>query len=142
MHGRAQGDRPTRCRRSRREIPEATVWVDVDATELVEARAAINAAAARGAGEPARAAGPVRRAGLRRYPELNARIDGATKSSLLDAVNLGFAAQTERGLVVPVVPDAQELTTAPARRRARPASPAGPRRARHPGRADRRHLHA
>ncbi len=30
--------------RSRREIPEATVWVDVDATALLEARAALNAA--------------------------------------------------------------------------------------------------
>ena len=30
--------------RSRREIPEATVWVDVDATGLVEARRALNAA--------------------------------------------------------------------------------------------------
>jgi pyruvate/2-oxoglutarate dehydrogenase complex dihydrolipoamide acyltransferase (E2) component len=30
--------------RSRREIPEATVWVDVDATALTEARRAMNAA--------------------------------------------------------------------------------------------------
>ena len=29
--------------RSRREIPEATVWVDVDATEMVGLRAALNA---------------------------------------------------------------------------------------------------
>src|SRR6202012_5206719 len=33
--------------RSRREIPEATVWVDVDATGLVEARRALNASASR-----------------------------------------------------------------------------------------------
>ena len=33
--------------RSRREIPEATVWVDADATGLVAARAALNAQAPR-----------------------------------------------------------------------------------------------
>ena len=37
---RAMADKLTR---SRREIPEATVWVDVDATELLAARAALNA---------------------------------------------------------------------------------------------------
>ena len=34
-----------RLSRSRREIPEATVWVDVDATELLAARALLNACA-------------------------------------------------------------------------------------------------
>ncbi len=45
-------------------------------------------------------------AGLRRYPELNARVehDGdAVEIVQLPDVNLGFAAQTDRGLVVPVV---------------------------------------
>ena len=49
-------------------------------------------------------------AGLRRYPELNARVDGAEIVRLPD-VNLGFAAQTERGLVVPVVRNAHRMTT-------------------------------
>jgi 2-oxoisovalerate dehydrogenase E2 component (dihydrolipoyl transacylase) len=96
--------------RSRREIPEATVWVDVDATGLIETRRALNAA------DPSR---PVSLLALlarftvlslRRYPELNARIE-QDEIIVPDAVNLGFAAQTDYGLVVPVVPDAHRLTT-------------------------------
>ena len=96
--------------RSRREIPEATVWVDVDATGLVEARRALNAA------DPARPVSLLALLarftilGLRRYPELNARVE-QDEIVVLDRVNLGFAAQTEHGLVVPVVPDAHRLTT-------------------------------
>ena len=96
--------------RSRREIPEATVWVDVDASGLVETRRQLNAA------DPARPVSLLALLarftilGLRRYPELNARIE-QDEIVVLDRVNLGFAAQTTRGLVVPVVPDAHQLTT-------------------------------
>jgi pyruvate dehydrogenase E2 component (dihydrolipoamide acetyltransferase) len=92
---------------SRREIPEATVWVDVDATELLAARAAINA---RNADEPVSLLALLARfavAGLARYPELNGRVEG-DEIVLPKAVQLGFAAQTDRGLVVPVVRDAHE----------------------------------
>ncbi|HEY1626322.1 MAG TPA: biotin/lipoyl-containing protein, partial [Streptosporangiaceae bacterium] len=61
--------------RSRREIPEATVWVDVDATGLIEARRALNAGSSR---QPVSLLALVARfalLGLRRYPELNARVD-------------------------------------------------------------------
>ena len=96
--------------RSRREIPEATVWVDVDATGLVETRRALNAA------DPARPVSLLALLarftilGLRRYPELNARVEG-DEIIVPERVNLGFAAQTDHGLVVPVVPDAHRLTT-------------------------------
>jgi len=96
--------------RSRREIPEATVWVDVDATGLVEARRALNAA------DPARPVSLLALLarftilGLRRYPELNARIE-RDEILIPEGVNLGFAAQTDHGLVVPVVHDAHRLTT-------------------------------
>ena len=113
--------------RSRREIPEATVWVDVDATDLLAARAAINA---RRPEEPVSLLALIARfvvAGLARYPELNGRIEG-DELVLPRAVGLGFAAQTERGLVVPVVPDAQTAVGAPAGRRAGPADRPGPRR--------------
>jgi 2-oxoisovalerate dehydrogenase E2 component (dihydrolipoyl transacylase) len=96
--------------RSRREIPEATVWVDVDATDLVETRRALNAA------DPARPVSLLALLarfailGLRRYPELNARIE-QDEIIVPDRVNLGYAAQTEHGLVVPVVHDAHQLTT-------------------------------
>ncbi|MEU3623687.1 branched-chain alpha-keto acid dehydrogenase subunit E2 [Amycolatopsis coloradensis] len=95
---------------SRRQIPEATVWVDVDATGLVAARKSLNASA------PDRSVsllGLVARfavAGLRKYPELNSRVEGDEIVQLRD-VNLGFAAQTDRGLVVPVVRDAGSLST-------------------------------
>lgn len=47
-------------------------------------------------------------AALARYPELNSTVDLAAKEIVrLPSVHLGFAAQTERGLVVPVVRDAQ-----------------------------------
>ncbi len=94
---------------SRREIPEATVWVDVDATGLVAARAALNAKSDR----PVSLLGLIARfavAGLRRFPELNSRVEG-DEIVLLDEIHLGFAAQTDRGLVVPVVRDAGALST-------------------------------
>jgi 2-oxoisovalerate dehydrogenase E2 component (dihydrolipoyl transacylase) len=96
--------------RSRREIPEATVWVDVDATDLVGTRRALNAA------DPARPVSLLALLarftilGLRRFPELNARIE-QDEIIVPSGVNLGFAAQTEHGLVVPVVHDAHRLTT-------------------------------
>ncbi|WP_440901141.1 dihydrolipoamide acetyltransferase family protein [Actinosynnema sp.] len=88
---------------SRREIPEATVWVDVDATGLVEARAALPTVSLLGLLARFTALA------LRRFPELNSRVEG-DEVVLLDEVNLGFAAQTDRGLVVPVVRGAHALT--------------------------------
>lgn len=92
--------------RSRREIPDATCWVDADATEFMHARVAMNAAG----GEKISVLALLARictAALARYPELNSRVDMAAREVVqLDAVHLGFAAQTERGLVVPVVKDA------------------------------------
>ena len=99
-----------RLTRSRREIPEATVWVDVDATELLTARGELNA---NPDATPVSIVVLLARfaiAGLSRYPELNSRVE-VDQVVLLDRVNLGFATQTDRGLVVPVVQDAQQLTT-------------------------------
>jgi 2-oxoisovalerate dehydrogenase E2 component (dihydrolipoyl transacylase) len=104
--------------RSRSEIPEATVWVDVDATALVELRAALKKA------DPHTTPGLLAfiarfvTAGLKKYPELNTRIvtteDAAGGESqeiiAFDGVNLGFAAQTDRGLVVPSVRNADKLS--------------------------------
>ncbi|KLU09289.1 MULTISPECIES: dihydrolipoamide acetyltransferase family protein [Kocuria] len=100
--------------RSRTEIPEATVWVDVDATRLVELRAALKAQ------DPATAPGLMALiarfvlAGLARYPELATRIetreDGSQEIVRFEGVNLGFAAQTDRGLVVPNIRGAHALS--------------------------------
>ena len=104
--------------RSRSEIPEATVWVDVDATALVEMRAALKKA------DPHHTPGLLAfiarfvTAGLKKFPELNTRIvateditGGASQEIVaFDGVNLGFAAQTDRGLMVPSVRNADKLS--------------------------------
>ncbi|MEV0003544.1 dihydrolipoamide acetyltransferase family protein [Micromonospora sp. NPDC050980] len=98
--------------RSRREIPEVTIWVDVDATGLLETRAAINAATPDAPVSILALLARICLSGLRRYPQLNARVDTEGQRIVQSAgVHLGIAAQTDRGLVVPVLRDAQRLTT-------------------------------
>ncbi|XVQ15726.1 dihydrolipoamide acetyltransferase family protein [Spirillospora sp. CA-255316] len=99
--------------RSRSEIPDATTWVDVDATGLLEARDALRRARPDlGIGLLALLA-RICVEGLRRFPELNSSVDaGRAEIVRYGHVNLGFAAQTDRGLVVPVVRDAHLMTTA------------------------------
>jgi len=103
---RSAADKMTR---SRREIPEATVWVDVDATGLLEARRALNAGTQQAVSLLALLA-RFALLGLRRYPELNARV-AQDEIIVPGYVHLGFAAQTSKGLVVPVVHDAHKLST-------------------------------
>ncbi|MDO0934691.1 dihydrolipoamide acetyltransferase family protein [Streptomyces sp. DG2A-72] len=92
--------------RSRREIPDATCWVDTDATELMRAREAMNGAGRTKISLLALLA-RICTAALARFPELNSTVDLEAREVVqLDRVHLGFAAQTERGLVVPVVRDA------------------------------------
>ncbi|MFD7492345.1 dihydrolipoamide acetyltransferase family protein [Streptomyces sp. NPDC059832] len=97
--------------RSRREIPDATCWVDADATELMAARSAMNSAGGSAAGPKVSVLALLARictAALARFPELNSTVDLEAREIVrLPEVHLGFAAQTERGLVVPVVRDAQ-----------------------------------
>ncbi|MUL42839.1 2-oxo acid dehydrogenase subunit E2 [Streptomonospora sp. PA3] len=101
-----------RMARSRREIPEATVWVDADATGLLELRSALNEA------DPQRPVSILALLarfcvlGLARHPALNSRFDPEREELVRPrGVDLGFAAQTQRGLVVPVVRAAHTLTT-------------------------------
>ncbi|MFI8102800.1 dihydrolipoamide acetyltransferase family protein [Streptomyces sp. NPDC086023] len=79
-------------------VPTATVWVDVDATELLALRARQDAD---GPGLLALLA-RFTVAGLRRYPELNATVRDDEILRHRD-VHLGVAAQTDAGLLVPVV---------------------------------------
>jgi pyruvate dehydrogenase E2 component (dihydrolipoamide acetyltransferase) len=90
-----------------REIPAASCWITCDATELLAVRAAL-----------ARAHPDVRITplalvlrccvvALRDVPQLNASFDAEARELVHhDAVHLGVATQTERGLVVPVIRDA------------------------------------
>ncbi|MEU6789758.1 dihydrolipoamide acetyltransferase family protein [Nonomuraea angiospora] len=98
--------------RSRTEIPDATTWVDVDATGLLEVKDALRR------DRPDLGIGLLALlarlcvAALRRFPELNSSVDTARAEIVRHGhVNLGFAAQTDRGLVVPVVRDAHLMTT-------------------------------
>ncbi|OUM39424.1 dihydrolipoamide acetyltransferase family protein [Arthrobacter sedimenti] len=104
--------------RSRTEIPEATVWVDVDATALVELRSEMKK---RNPEDTPGLLAFIARfvtSGLKKYPELNTRFqdapDGGGSDSKeiigFDGINLGFAAQTERGLVVPSIRAADKLS--------------------------------
>ncbi len=111
--------------RSRREIPEATVWVDADATALMELRADL---AGNGQPVPSLLAFLARftLAGLTRFPELNTRYvpagnlgDTPASSSTageafieaFNGINLGIAVQSPRGLMVPAVRRADALST-------------------------------
>ncbi|MFF1377854.1 dihydrolipoamide acetyltransferase family protein [Streptomyces sp. NPDC058308] len=102
--------------RSRREIPEATCWVDADATELLAARKAMNAALTeRDGGRKVSLLALLARisvAALTRFPMLNSSVDMEAREVRQFAdIHLGFAAQTDRGLVVPVVRHSQTRTT-------------------------------
>jgi 2-oxoisovalerate dehydrogenase E2 component (dihydrolipoyl transacylase) len=95
--------------RSRAEIPEATTWVDVDATALLALREDMR----HGDWKPGLVALLARFvvAGLRAFPALNSRVDVEREEVVhLDGVNLGVAAQTERGLVVPAVRGADRMS--------------------------------
>jgi pyruvate dehydrogenase E2 component (dihydrolipoamide acetyltransferase) len=101
----------TALSRSRSEIPEATVWVDVDATALWELREAARTPLDPGPGLLAYIARFVV-AGLNEYPVLNARFDSERQEIVeLDRINLGLAVHSERGLVVPAVIGAETMTT-------------------------------
>lgn len=98
--------------RSRSEIPEATVWVDVDATRLWAARAEMADASGKSPSVTALLARFVLMA-LADYPLLASRLgEEASEIISFDGVNLGVAADTDRGLMVPVIPQAHALSIA------------------------------
>jgi 2-oxoisovalerate dehydrogenase E2 component (dihydrolipoyl transacylase) len=97
---------------SRREIPEATTWVDCDATALWELRRQLDAAQPDVKVSPLAIIMRICVVGLQRFREVNARLDTETKEIVLQqAVHLGFATHTENGLMVPVIHDAHAKTT-------------------------------
>ena len=84
--------------------------MDVDATELLAARRQLQEATGERFGVTALVARFVV-AGLARHPALNATFDAERDELVLhDAVNLGLAAQTPRGLLVPVVHGAERMS--------------------------------
>lgn len=99
-----------RLTRSRQEIPEATIWLDVDATELLNTKRALESRT----GEKYSLLSLVARfvtAGLKKYPIINSSIDTVAGEIVTHGdINLGLAAQTPRGLMVPVVHGAGEMS--------------------------------
>jgi pyruvate/2-oxoglutarate/acetoin dehydrogenase E1 component/pyruvate/2-oxoglutarate dehydrogenase complex dihydrolipoamide acyltransferase (E2) component len=89
--------------RGHRDTPAVTIWADADATHLLAARTALGTGLL-----PLLAQACL--AGLAAFPALNSRVDtGRGEIVRRPEVHLGFAAQTGRGLVVPVVRDAHRL---------------------------------
>lgn len=95
-----------------REVPQAFASRDCDATELVQLARDLDA------GNPEVKVSPLAIvlracvAGLSRFGELNSRFDAETEELVRPrSVNLGFAAHSERGLVVPVIHAAERLST-------------------------------
>jgi len=96
--------------RSRSEIPEATVWVDVDFTELWQLRSQMVADGNRPPSITTLVARFVLIA-LGEYPMLAGRLsEDGSELSVFDGVNLGIAVDSERGLSVPVLPQAERLS--------------------------------
>ncbi|WP_045878501.1 dihydrolipoamide acetyltransferase family protein [Pseudofrankia sp. DC12] len=108
--------------RSAFEVPQATVHRTVDVTGLLELLARWRADLEAGGGTSGER--PVRItslaficravvAAVARHPLANARwltaADGSSEIEVFPAVNLGVAVASERGLVVPVIPDADRL---------------------------------
>ncbi|WP_168581705.1 dihydrolipoamide acetyltransferase family protein [Gephyromycinifex aptenodytis] len=101
-----------RLSRSRTEIPDATTWVDVDASGLAALKADIAACVPQARIGYLALLARIVVAGLVRFPELNARVDQEAREIVrLPHVHLSFAAQGPRGLVVPVVHHADQLST-------------------------------
>ncbi|MDV7990459.1 dihydrolipoamide acetyltransferase family protein [Rhodococcus sp. IEGM 1374] len=95
--------------RSRAEIPEATVWVDVDATALMQARRDLDASISGVKVTLLAVLAKLTMIALAKFPELNSTVDTAAGEILrYENVGLGIAAQTDRGLMVPVVPQADK----------------------------------
>ncbi|MDO5741023.1 MAG: dihydrolipoamide acetyltransferase family protein [Ornithinimicrobium sp.] len=97
---------------SRREIPDATTWVDVDATAMMKLKDRLKTTRPEAAIGVLPLLARIVVAGLTTYPALNSSVDlQAGQIVHHGAINLGFAAQSPRGLVVPVVQDAGSMTT-------------------------------
>ncbi|QIK63532.1 2-oxo acid dehydrogenase subunit E2 [Leucobacter viscericola] len=96
--------------RSRAEIPEATVWVDVDLTEVWELRPRM---ASEGEKPPSLTALFARYTllALEQYPLLASRLSASgDEIQVFDGVSLGIAVDTDRGLMVPVIHRADALS--------------------------------
>jgi 2-oxoisovalerate dehydrogenase E2 component (dihydrolipoyl transacylase) len=97
-----------RLSRSHREAPTATAWVRADATRLMELRAELPPGESDAYVTPFAMISRLCVVALRKFPRLNAHFDTeANEIVTFTPVHLGVAVQTDRGLVVVVIRDAQ-----------------------------------
>jgi 2-oxoisovalerate dehydrogenase E2 component (dihydrolipoyl transacylase) len=90
-----------RLTRSHQEAPTATAWLSADATHLMELRVQHEVT-------PFALILRVCVVALRSFPRLNAHFDTTTNEVVTyEPIHLGVAVQTDRGLVVAVIRDAQ-----------------------------------
>jgi pyruvate dehydrogenase E2 component (dihydrolipoamide acetyltransferase) len=99
--------------RSYGEIPHVTEWLQVDASELMklrdDLRSAPEAEGIKMSPLPVMVKALI--AALRRHPWINGSWDAATSEIVVKhAYHIGIATDTERGLLVPVVRDADQLS--------------------------------
>jgi 2-oxoisovalerate dehydrogenase E2 component (dihydrolipoyl transacylase) len=97
---------------AKRRIPHYTYVEEVDVSEVEALRARLNAKWGAQRGHLTPLAFMIRAVVLavREFPQVNARFDDeAGLLTLYDAVHLGIATQTDAGLLVPVLRDAQAL---------------------------------
>ena len=97
---------------SKRHIPHFTYVEEVDVTEIVALRDELNRQHAASRGELSPLAFVIRAVvrAVAAFPQVNARFDDeAGVLTLYDAVHLGVATQTDGGLMVPVLRQAQTL---------------------------------
>ncbi|WP_157155445.1 dihydrolipoamide acetyltransferase family protein [Diaminobutyricimonas sp. LJ205] len=97
--------------RSRSEIPEATVWVDVDVTRLWKLRERLLVDGQRMSLTAFLAKFTL--LALADYPVLASRLsDDSSRLTTFEGVNLGVATDTPRGLMVPVLRHAEQASLA------------------------------
>ena len=92
-------------------IPHVTQYDEADVTELEEFRKSTNTALAKSGVKLTMLAFVIKAcvAALKKYPSFNASLDGAGENLILKQYyNIGFAADTPQGLVVPVLKDADK----------------------------------
>jgi 2-oxoisovalerate dehydrogenase E2 component (dihydrolipoyl transacylase) len=97
---------------SKRHIPHFTYVEEVDVTEIIALRDELNRQHAASRGELSPLAFVIRAVvrAVAAFPQVNARFDDAAGLlTLYDAVHLGVATQTDGGLMVPVLRQAQTL---------------------------------
>jgi 2-oxoisovalerate dehydrogenase E2 component (dihydrolipoyl transacylase) len=93
---------------SHREAPAATAWLRADATRLIELRAELPAGDSDANVTPFAMILRLCVVALREFPRLNAHFDTASNEVVtFTPIHLGAAVQTDRGLVVAVIRDAE-----------------------------------